>query len=45
MRIGGADFLETLLNALRDGRLVVFAGAGISMGPPANLLGFPDLAG
>ena len=25
MRIGGADFPEPLLNALRDGRLVVFA--------------------
>ena len=31
MRIGGVDFPEPLLNALRDGRLVVFAG--VSMGP------------
>ena len=45
MIIGGADFPELLLNALRDGLLVVFARAGVSMGPPTNLLGFPDLAG
>ena len=44
MRIGGAEFPEPLLNALRDGRLVVFAGAGVSMGPPANLPGFRELA-
>ena len=44
MRIGGVNFPEALLNALRDGRLVVFAGAGVSMGPPANLPGFRELA-
>ena len=44
MRIGGVDFPEPLLNALREGRLVVFAGAGVSMGPPANLPGFRELA-
>ena len=44
MKIGGVDFPEPLLNALRDGRLVVFAGAGISMGPPANLPSFSELA-
>ena len=44
MRIGGVDFPDPLLNALRDGRLVVFAGAGVSMGPPANLPGFHELA-
>ena len=44
MRIGGVDFPEQLLNALRDGRLVVFAGAGVSMGPPANLPDFRELA-
>ena len=38
------DFPEPLLNALRDGRLVAFAGAGVSMGPPANLPGFRELA-
>ena len=44
MTIAGVEFPEPLLNALRDGRLVVFAGAGVSMGPPANLPGFPRLA-
>ena len=44
MRIGGVDFPEPLLNVLNDGRLVIFAGAGVSMGPPANLPGFRELA-
>ena len=46
MRIAGAgvDFPERLLAALRDGRLVVFAGAGVSMGAPANLPSFRELA-
>ena len=35
---------KPLLNALRDGRLVVFAGAGVSMGAPACLPNFEDLA-
>ena len=44
MKIGGVDFPEPLLNALRDGKLVVFAGAGVSMGAPANLPSFHCLA-
>ena len=44
MRMAGTEFPEPLLNALRDGRLVIFAGAGVSMGPPANLPGFHELA-
>ncbi len=44
MRMAGTEFPEPLLNALRDGRLVIFAGAGVSMGPPANLPGFRELA-
>ena len=44
MRIGGVDFPEPLLNALWERQLVVFAGAGVSMGPPANLPGFRELA-
>ena len=44
MRIGGVDFPEPLLNALRDGELVIFAGAGVSMGEPANLPSFKELA-
>ena len=44
MKIAGVDFPEPLLAALHDGRLVVFAGAGVSMGPPAGLPDFPKLA-
>ena len=44
MKIAGVEFPERLLNALRDGRLVVFAGAGVSMGPPAGLPDFKGLA-
>ena len=44
MKIFDVDFPEPLLNALRDGHLVVFAGAGVSMGPPANLPDFRTLA-
>lgn len=38
------DIPETLLSAQREGRLVIFAGAGVSMGAPSNLPGFRDLA-
>ena len=44
MRISGVDFPEPLLSSLREGRLVVFAGAGVSMGQPACLPSFGDLA-
>ena len=44
MRISGIDFPEPLLRALRDGELVVFAGAGVSMGDPACLPNFQALA-
>ena len=44
MKIAGIDFQKPILDALRDGRLVVFAGAGVSMGEPANLPNFRDLA-
>ena len=44
MKIKGVDFPKPLLNALRDGKLVVFAGAGVSMGPPAGLPSFSKLA-
>ena len=44
MLISGIDFPVPLLTALRDRRLVVFAGAGVSMGHPAGLPGFRDLA-
>ena len=44
MRIAGVEFPEPLLTALRDGRLVVFAGAGVSMAAPAGLPDFRGLA-
>ena len=44
MKIAGIDFPSPLLSALRDGELVIFAGAGISMGEPACLPSFKQLA-
>jgi len=35
---------QSLITAQREGRLVIFAGAGVSMGPPANLRSFETLA-
>ena len=43
MRIAGVNFPEQVLSALRDDRLVIFAGAGVSMGEPANLPSFDAL--
>lgn len=40
MKLSGIDFPKTLLDALSNDSLVIFAGAGVSMGDPANL---PDL--
>ncbi|MDE2991644.1 MAG: DUF4020 domain-containing protein [Chloroflexota bacterium] len=44
MRISGIDFPNSLINAIRSEELVVFAGAGVSMGPPANMPNFAGLA-
>ena len=44
INIKGVIFPESLLNALRDGRLVAFAGAGVSIGLPAGLPSFRKLA-
>ncbi len=44
MKIGPCDFPEPVLTALRDRRLLVFAGAGVSRGAPANLPDFAELA-
>ncbi len=44
MRIAKIDFPKRLLNALREDKLVVFAGAGVSMGAPACLPSFVELA-
>ena len=44
MKISDIHFPAPLLSALRDGELVVFAGAGISVGEPASLPKFNALA-
>ena len=44
MRLAGVDFPRRLTEALQSDELVVFAGAGVSMGTPANLPNFEDLA-
>jgi hypothetical protein len=43
-RFGSVDFDERILNAIRDDKLVIFAGAGVSMGSPSNLPSFWKLA-
>jgi hypothetical protein len=43
-RLGNLDFDYQILEAIKDGRFVVFAGAGVSMGPPSNLESFWTLA-
>lgn len=43
-KLGSIEFDDCILDALRDEQLVVFAGAGVSMGPPSNLAGFWELA-
>ena len=44
MNIEGINFPDRLLNAIRDKNLVIFAGAGVSMGEPASLPDFTCLA-
>ena len=44
MKFADVQFPDPLLAALRDGRLVVFAGSGVSMGTPACLPDFKSLA-
>ena len=44
MKLSGIDFPQGLLDALSNDSLVVFAGAGVSMGKPANLPNFKNLA-
>jgi hypothetical protein len=39
-KLGAIEFDDCVLDALRDDRLIVFAGAGVSMGPPSNLASF-----
>jgi len=44
MRIKDVDFPQAVLAAQRSGKLVLFAGAGVSIPPPSNLPNFRDLA-
>ncbi|AZQ11832.1 SIR2 family protein [Shewanella khirikhana] len=44
LRLGSIDFPHCILDALRDDNLVIFAGAGVSMGAPSNLSDFWTLA-
>lgn len=44
MRLGDVNFPDDLIEAARVGSLVVFAGAGVSVGPPSNLPKFDGLA-
>ena len=44
MKFGSTEINESIVNALRDDKLVVFAGAGVSMGSPSNLPSFEKLA-
>lgn len=44
IKLGPLSVDNRILDAIRDDRLVVFAGAGVSMGPPANLPDFDKLA-
>jgi len=44
MIINGVDFPEQLIEAQKSGRLVVFAGAGVSVDPPSSLPDFNELA-
>lgn len=44
MDIAGVEFPESLRTVLHDGQLVIFAGAGVSMGQPAGLPDFVGLA-
>jgi hypothetical protein len=42
-KLGFIEFDNRILDALRDDRLVVFAGAGVSMGPQSNLPSYEQL--
>ena len=44
MQHGYIDFPDSIMDAVRNDHLVIFAGAGVSMGPPASLPDFPLLA-
>jgi hypothetical protein len=43
LKLAGIDFPTPLLDALQNDRLVIFAGAGVSVEPPASLPSFIGL--
>jgi NAD-dependent SIR2 family protein deacetylase len=43
MQLGPIDFPNEVIDALRDDRLVVLAGAGVSIGAPSNMPSFGQL--
>jgi len=43
MNINNIDFPNHIIDAIRDDELVVFVGAGVSMGKPTSLPNFEDL--
>src|ERR1039457_5028469 len=44
MRIGKVDFPNPVLDAVKENRLVIFAGAGVSVSPPASYPNFDEFA-
>lgn len=44
MRVNDVDYPDLLVKAIRDDRLVIFAGAGVSMSEPTNLPSFNNLS-
>ena len=44
MQINGIDFPNEIIDAVNEGKLVIFAGAGVSMGKPTKLPNFEELA-
>ncbi|EJB4657919.1 SIR2 family protein [Salmonella enterica] len=44
IKLGAIEFDECLLDAIREEKLVIFAGAGVSKGSPSNLDDFVTLA-
>lgn len=40
IKLGSIDFDDGVLDAIRNNNLVIFAGAGVSMGAPSNLSSF-----
>ena len=44
MILSGIDFPNQIIDAIKDNRLIVFAGAGVSRGKPTSLPDFNELA-